>query len=139
MTQFGWSGVGLRFLFAILIVFATYNPEKLSFYHWAIENFSIEPLKVIAGIVLLIGWVIYIRATIRSLGIIGMILVTSLCASFIWLFVDWGWITKDSSQVISYIALFVISIILTTGMSWSHIRRRMSGQADMDDVTEDEN
>ena len=55
MTQFGWSGVGLRFLFAILIVFATYNPEGLSFYHWAIENFSFEPLKVIAGIVLLIG------------------------------------------------------------------------------------
>ena len=138
MKQFGWAGIGLRFLFALLIVFVTYNPEGWSFYDWAIKNFSIEPLKVIAGIVLLIGWVIYLRATLRSLGAIGMILVTSLCAAFIWLFVDWGWIATDSSRVISYLTLIILSIILTVGMSWSHIRRRMSGQADMDDVDEED-
>jgi hypothetical protein len=27
--------------------------------------------------------------------------------------------------------------VLATGMSWSHIRRRLSGQADVDDVDED--
>jgi len=27
-------------------------------------------------------------------------------------------------------------VILAVGMSWSHIRRRLSGQADMDDVDE---
>jgi len=138
MKQIGWAGIGLRFLFALLIVFVTYNPEGWSFYDWAIKNFSIEPLKVIAGIILLIGWVIYLRATFRSLGIVGLALVTSLCAAFIWLFVDWGWIAKDSSRVISYSALIIVSIILTVGMSWSHIRRRMSGQADMDDVDEED-
>lgn len=138
MNQIGWAGIGLRFLFALLIVFVTYNPEGWSFYDWAIKNFSIEPLKVIAGIVLLIGWVIYLRATFRSLGVVGLVLVTSLCAAFIWLFVDWGWIAKDSSRVISYSALIIVSIILTVGMSWSHIRRRMSGQADMDDVDEED-
>ena len=138
MKQIGWAGIGLRFLFALLIVFVTYNPEGWSFYDWAIKNFSIEPLKVIAAIILLIGWVIYLRATFRSLGIVGLVLVTSLCAAFIWLFVDWGWIAKDSSRVISYSALIIVSIILTVGMSWSHIRRRMSGQADMDDVDEED-
>ena len=138
MKQIGWAGIGLRFLFALLIVFVTYNPEGWSFYDWAIKKFSIEPLKVIAGIILVIGWVIYVRATLRSLGAVGLILVTSLCAAFIWLFVDWGWISTDSSRVISYSALIIISIILAVGMSWSHIRRRMSGQADMDDVDEED-
>jgi len=138
MTQIGWAGVGLRFLFALLIVFATYNPEGYSYFDWAIRNFSVEPLKLVAGIILIIGWVVYVRATLRSLGAVGLILVSSLCAALLWLFIDWGWIAKDSSRVISYSALVIFSIILTVGMSWSHVRRRMSGQYDMDDVDEED-
>ena len=138
MTQIGWAGVGLRFLFALIIVFATYNPEGYSYFDWAIRNFSVEPLKLVAGIILIIGWVVYVRATLRSLGGVGLILVSSLCAALLWLFIDWGWIAKDSSRVISYSALVIFSIILTVGMSWSHVRRRMSGQYDMDDVDEED-
>lgn len=137
MKQIGLAGISLRFLFALLIVFATYNPEQgWSYFDWAIKNFSIDPLKLVAGIVLLIGWIIYVRATLRSLGGIGLILVTSLCVALLWLFIDWGWIAKDSSRVISYSALIILSVILTVGMSWSHVRRRLSGQYDIDDVDE---
>ncbi|MGD9386259.1 MAG: DUF6524 family protein [Thioalkalispiraceae bacterium] len=138
MTQISWAGVGLRFLFALVIVFATYNPEGYSYFDWAIRNFSVEPLKLVLGILLIIGWVIYIRATLRSLGSLGLILVTGLCAALLWLFIDWGWIAKDSARVISYSALIILSIILTAGMTWSHVRRRLSGQYDMDDVDEED-
>jgi hypothetical protein len=138
MTQIGWAGIGLRFLFALLIVFATYNPEGYSYFDWAIRNFTVDPLKLVVGIVLVIGWVVYVRATLRSLGSLGLILVTGLCAALLWLFIDWGWIAKDSSRVISYSALVILSIILTVGMAWSHVRRRMSGQYDMDDVDEED-
>ena len=30
----------------------------------------------------------------------------------------------------------VLSLVLATGMSWSHIRRKMTGQIDVDDVEE---
>jgi hypothetical protein len=30
----------------------------------------------------------------------------------------------------------MLAAIMATGMSWSHIRRRMSGQLDVDDVDE---
>ena len=139
MKQFGWPELGLRFLFALVIVFATYNPEGWSYYDWAILNFSLEPLRLVIGILLAIGWVICVRATLRSLGSLGLILVTSLCLALLWLFIDWGLIAKDSSRVISYSALIIISFILAVGMSWSHIRRRISGQYDMDDVDESEN
>jgi hypothetical protein len=138
MQQIGWVGFSLRFIFALLIVFATYNPEGWSYFDWAIINFTVEPLKLVAGIIIIIGWVVYIRATIRSLGGLGLLLVTGLCAALLWLFIDWGWIAKDSSRVISYAALVILSIILAVGMSWSHIRRRMSGQYDMDDVDEED-
>ncbi|MEJ1365701.1 MAG: DUF6524 family protein [Candidatus Sedimenticola sp. (ex Thyasira tokunagai)] len=37
-------------------------------------------------------------------------------------------------KVISYIIEVVLVGVLSAGVSWSHIRRRMSGQIDMDDV-----
>ena len=137
-NQFSWASFGFRFLFAFIIVFATYNPEGYSFYHWGIKGFlPIEPTRVVVGLVLLIGWVIYIRATIRSLGGVGLILTAGLCAAVLWMLVDWGWIPQNSIRVISYAALVIITIILSVGMSWSHVRRRISGQYDMDDVEEE--
>ena len=139
MPSFSWAGFALRFLFALIIVFATYNPEGLSYYHWGIkEFFPLAPLKVLVAIILLIGWVIYIRATMRSLGGVGLILTASLCAATLWLLVDWGWIPGDSVRALSYVALTVITLILSVGMSWSHVRRRISGQYDMDDVEQND-
>ncbi len=134
---FNWASFGVRFLFALIVVFATYNPEGFSFYHWGIKDFAIEPLRIVVGIVLIIGWVIFIRATMRSLGGVGLILVAALCAALLWLLIDWGWIPSDSVRVISYAALLIITMILAVGMSWSHVRRRISGQYDMDDVDQE--
>ena len=133
-----WSGIGLRFLFALILVLATYNPEEYSYFHWGIQNISENSaLKVFVGIVLLIGWVIYIRATLRSLGPIGLILALGFFGTLIWLLIDYNIVSTDSAKVITYLVLIVASAILTTGMSWTHIRRRMSGQLDVDDVDED--
>jgi len=132
-----WSGVFLRFLLALLVVFLSYNPEGYSYYDWGIKNFlPLSPVKVIAGIVLLIGWVIFIRATLRSLGAFGLILVSGLCGSILWFVIDAGGLPQDSTRFYTYAGLLIVTIILTVGMSWSHIRRRLSGQVDADDVDE---
>ena len=60
----GLTAVGLlwRFIVALLLVFATYNPSGESGYHWiaqAIANKDFEPLHLILIAVLAIGWVIY--------------------------------------------------------------------------------
>ncbi len=137
MKQLSWAGIGIRFLFAALVVFASYNPEGYSYYHWAVLNFlPLSPIKVIAGIVLIIGWVIFVRATLRSLGPIGLILVSALCAAILWFLIDTGLTSEDSLRFYSYAGLIIMTIILSVGMSWSHIRRRMSGQVDADDVDE---
>jgi len=51
--------------------------------------------------------------------------------------VDWGLVPADSVRAITYITLIIICGILATGISWSHIRRRMTGQIDVDDIEDD--
>ncbi len=133
-----WSGFLLRFVAAIALVFSTYNPEGYSYYHWVKDNLpAIEPLMIFAGIILLIGWTIFLRATARSLGPFGLLLALAFFGTLIWLVVDWGLVPADSVRAITYITLFVICGILATGISWSHIRRRMTGQIDVDEVEGD--
>jgi len=128
----------LRLVFALVLVFVTYNPSGYSYYHWATENMeSIDPLVVLAGVALLIGWVMFVRATLRSLGTVGIILAVAFFGTIIWLVIDRGWLSADNVKVLTYLALFLLAAILATGMSWSHIRRRLSGQVDVDDIEED--
>ncbi len=137
MKPISATGIFLRFIVAIVLVFSTYNPEGYSYYDWVLTDLKdITPLKVLAGIVLLIGWIIYIRATLRSLGALGLILATGFFGTLIWLMVDLDWIPTDSVRAVSYIVLFVLCAVLAAGISWSHIRRRISGQVDVDELEE---
>ena len=51
--------------------------------------------------------------------------------------VDRGWVSLDGSGTLQWIVLIGISLILAVGMSWSHIRRKMTGQLDVDEISED--
>ncbi|MCP5437134.1 MAG: hypothetical protein H6960_03130 [Chromatiaceae bacterium] len=124
-----------RLIAALVLVFATYNPSGYSYYHWFEQSLSdFNPLVALAGVVLLIGWVMFIRATLRSLGALGIILAVAFFGSLLWLVIDWGWVAPDNIDVISYIILALLAAVLATGVSWSHIRRRLTGQIDVDEI-----
>jgi len=132
------SGFLRRFAVAIVLVFSTYNPSGYSYYHWLSENISSPtPLLALAGVVLLIGWAIFLRATTRSLGFIGLSLAAAFFGILIWMIVDAGWLHPDSVTAFTYIFLVILCAILAVGISWSHIRRRMTGQVDVDEVDGD--
>ena len=136
--KFNFSSFSIRFLFAVLLVFATYNPEGYSYFHWVKDVFpSISIEQGFVTILLVIGWVIFLRATFRSLGLIGLTLAVAFFALFVFMLVKWEWLTLDATKTMSYVVEILIAVLLALGMSWSHIRRRMSGQADMDDVDQD--
>ena len=128
-------GVAIRFAVALVLVFSSYNPSGVSYYHWLAKlSPDSTVLAIFIGTALLIGWVVFLRATYRSLGVFGLMLTAAFFGSLLWLIIDWGLISGDDDKVISYIMLIILAGILTVGMSWSHIRKRMSGQADVDDV-----
>lgn len=139
--QFDSKGFLWRFIFALALVYITYNPTGLSYYHWARDAFLgssslMTPPFALVSIILLIGWTVYLRATLRSLGSFGLLLALAFFAIIIWWLVDLGLLGIQNESVFSFIVLFLIAAVLAVGMSWSHVRRRLSGQADMDDVDE---
>lgn len=129
------TGFLLRFIFALLLVLCTYNPSEYSYFHWLSANLStLTPYIAIAGLVLIIGWTIYLRSTLRSLGVIGIILASLFFACLIWLLIFWGVLAVNNVPAMAWAIEVLLAALLAVGMSWSHIRRAMSGQADMDDV-----
>ncbi|MGD2056843.1 MAG: DUF6524 family protein [Gammaproteobacteria bacterium] len=134
----GWAGYLLRFLAAVVLVFSTYNPSGYSYFHWARDSLpGIDPLVVFAGVILLIGWTVFLRATFRSLGAFGLLLAFAFFGTLIWLLVYWDLVPADNLKAIIYIVQVVLCGVLATGISWSHIRRRMTGQVDVDEIEGD--
>ena len=137
-SSFGISSVLLRFVVALILVFSTYNPSGYSYYDWVYSKLALGndvslPLLVLIGVAILIGWVVFWRATLRSLGAFGVLLALALLGCFIWLAVDFNLLSITGKPFI-YVILIVLAAIMAIGMSWSHIRRRLSGQVDADDV-----
>lgn len=135
LTELTWKGFGIRFLLGLVLVFATYNPESWSYLHWIKNTFpKITALQAFCGVVLLVGWAVFIRASMRSLGAVGLVLALAFFGTLLWLIIDVGLIPADSIRAITYIVEFILAAVLSTGLSWSHVRRRVSGQMDTDDV-----
>lgn len=129
------SGVAVRFLFALLLVLLSYNPSGYSYFHWVHYSFSdITPYVVIAGIILLIGWGVYIKATLNSLGLIGVIALAALFACLVWLFIYWGFLSVNDISAMAWVIEVLLAAMLAVGMCWSHFTRRMSGQVDVDEI-----
>ena len=132
-AQFQFSGFLIRFFFALVLVLLSFNPSGYSFFHWVTQQSMDLPVLVLSGVVLAIGWVIFLRATLRSLGPIGIILAGALFGCLAWVAIYYNLLAMGST-VFTYVVLVIVAAILGIGMSWSHVRRRLSGQADMDDV-----
>lgn len=137
LSRFNFVSFLTRLTFALLLVFATFNPSGLSFYHWLIKSWpEIPALILFLGVVLLIGWTIYIRATIRSLNAFGLILASAFFGSILWLLIEWQIVSMLNGTAMGYIILIILSAILAAGMSWPHIRQRLTGQHDVDEIEE---
>ena len=135
-TSMGASGALIRVAAALLLVLLTFNPSGHSYYHWLAHDFPhVSALQVVGGLALTIGWVIYITATRRSLGIFGVSLLMALFAALLWLAVQNSWLHLAGGSALAWVIVLVTGFILGIGMCWSFVRRSMSGQADVDEVS----
>jgi hypothetical protein len=135
VDKFSLGSFLLRVLFALALVMLTFNPSGYSLVHLVQHDFpKITPLEAVLGVALLIGWFVFLSATLRSIGVVGMGLALALFAALIWLIVSWGWVQLSNTSVLLWIGLVVLSLILAVGMSWSHLYQRWSGQATVDEV-----
>jgi Family of unknown function (DUF6524) len=125
-----------RFAVTLLLIVATYNPSGVSYFHWlrgGISNGGLGPEHFVAGVAIVIGWAILLVATQRSLGTFGLVLGAALIGGFVWLLTDAGIIAVDSVSALTWVSLICLAVLLTVGLSWSHVWRRVTGQYEVDD------
>ena len=130
-------GFFLRWAFAFGLLAATYNPTPYNYTAWTLDygrdNLSIA---VLVGLLLVIGYIIYLRATLRSIGGFGMALVLALVGAILWVLYDLGLLSLENRNLNTWLGILALSLVLGIGLSWSLVRRRLSGQADVDDIDE---
>jgi len=129
-----FSGVILRFIFALVLVFCTYNPSGTSYFHWVAAEFTLTPYVVLAGLALVIGWGFYLKATFNSLGLMGVLASAAVLGCLLWLMVTWGWLSLDDVSGVAWVVEVLLAVLLTVGMCWSFFTRRASGQLDVDEI-----
>lgn len=134
-----WTGFLWRWLAAIVLVFATFNPFGWSYYHWATSvgahaGSGDVPLKILVGLLLVAGFAVYFRATWLSLGLLGIALIVAVFGVFVWLLADYRLLDVGTPWVVAFVVEIILSIVMAVGMSWSHVQRRLSGQIDVDEI-----
>jgi len=141
-TGVGPAGLLLRMLGSLVLVYATFNPTGHSYFHWVVAPLigmgaptgGSSALKFLVGVLLIIGWVVVLQATRRSIGLTGAFLALALCGGLIWLLIEQHVVSPSGSAAIVHIALVAIALVLGVGMSWSLVSRRLTGQVDTDQV-----
>lgn len=124
-----------RWLCAFVLLAVTFNPTEYNYINWVRDYGGMNmSIAVLLGLLLAIGYIIYLRATLRSIGGFGMLLVLAVLGAGLWVLYDLGVLRLDNSNMNVWMALLVLSFVLGIGLSWSIVRRALSGQADMDDV-----
>jgi hypothetical protein len=127
----------VRFLTALLLVYATFNPEGHSFFHWAVmpmliggSTASLVPLKVVVGLILLMAWLAFLHATRRSLGILRAVLLLAITGEVVLLVIDQHLVSPSGTRGTTHVALVIVSLALALGLSWTPVMNWIRGRAD---------
>jgi len=138
--SFGLGEFAIRLTGTLLMVLATWNPSEYSYVDWLGNAWNADTLGAIhafVGVILLIGWVILLRATFNSLGVLGLVLGGLLLTVTVWLLFDLGVLSGGSTSFLAWIALICLAVLLGIGLSWSYVWKRLTGQVDVDDFEKD--
>lgn len=134
-SELSGTGVLLRMLSALVLVVVTWNPSGWSYAHWAFTSERpFGAMHALVGVALLCLWVLYVRAAQAALGMLGVFLLVLLFGTFVWVLSEWGLIDLHSTSAWSWVTLLVAGFILGIGLCWSHLRRRLTGQVDVDEL-----
>lgn len=124
-----------RWMAAFVLVVATYNPTQYNYVNWSLGVWGTQmPYVVLAGLVLMAAYIVFINATLQSVGVFGVALIGAVFAAAVWVLTDLGLIQIGSSSAMTWLSLVGLSLILGIGLSWSIIRRQLSGQVDVDEI-----
>ena len=117
----------VRILFAVILVLVTWNPAGVSYVQWAlIDTSTFDATKALVGVLLLAAWILAVRATWVSLGMLGVALAAVVIGVFVWWLMSIGLVSTDQRTLL-WIAIIAIGVVLGVGMGWSLVRQKTTG------------
>lgn len=126
------GGFLVRWAGCVFVVFATFNPTGYSYYHWIVGTGDAQlALKVAAGLALGTAYLAAVRIARVALGSSGFI--TGLVAATLVSIAMLSLVSPGTrfAEVVHYLHLVSVGTTLAVGVSWSHIKHRVTGQATM--------
>ena len=78
---------------------------------------------MLLGLILLVDYIVYPRATFRSIGLFGMLLLLAIIGTILCVAFDNGWLALDNPTLLTWIGVGALSTVLATGLSWPIVRR----------------
>lgn len=133
--SFGMKSFSVRFLLILGLVLLTYNPLGYSLFNWL--QAELTPLSIGSGLILVVFWLVLGRLMFMGSGWGGLFLGVVVIALLLWMAGYIGLLSFGDRTVNIIIAEVSFALLGATGLSWAHIRRRMTGQVSTDDIEAD--
>ncbi|WP_207623598.1 DUF6524 family protein [Rhodobacter calidifons] len=92
------------------------------------------PLAVLLGLIHAVLVMVCAVATLRSIGLLGALVIVAIFAAGLRVLSDRGLIGLDNSTPNTRLAIPALSLVLSIGMSWSILRRRLSDPQTTDEM-----
>src|SRR6266851_4214475 len=124
-----------RLLFTLALVLATYNPSGYSFYHWITDfGTGLLSLKVVVALTLAMIYYMLFRVVFAAFRRSGLIIGGLAALLFAVELVSVVAARRSTHSwhfyvlLSQYVTLFAVAIVLSVGVSWSHLIERLTGQ-----------
>jgi hypothetical protein len=126
--MFTWSSFLIRWLAVSTLVFATYNPSGYSYVHWlGVWQTDLIAVKIAAGLTIIGGFWLLMFATWLVLRVLGLFLLLATVLALAVAAWQLG-LVPTTSDSLQFLLLATIATYLTIGVSYAHIRYRLTGQ-----------
>ena len=131
-NRFGVRQFVTRFFFLQVLLWVTYNPFGYSVVDWLQAEWT--PLSMGSGVILGILWLVLLALVYLGSGWRGLALISTVIGMLLWMARDVGLVRFDNWTANILLAEGALALLLAFGLSWAHIRRRLTGQLSTDDI-----
>jgi hypothetical protein len=126
--MFTWASFVIRWLAISTLVFATYNPSGYSYLHWlGAWQSELVALKIAVGLIIIGLFWLLVFATWLVLRLAGLLMLFATVLSLAVAAWQLGVVPVTSSSI-QYLLLGALATYLTIGVSYAHMRYRLTGQ-----------
>jgi len=113
---------GIRWGAAATLLFSTYNPSGVSYYHWVTQGGEGDiALKFMCGAIL-VWWYMHVLPIVwTSLGPVGIGLTIAILSTGGLVAYDYGLLDRVTPSFYPYVVIMGAATLLAVALSWGHI------------------